>query len=178
MSTYNNAGNPCFDGHCLVSMADGTTRRVMDVSKGDALMGTNGKCSTVVCVVRTVCRNGKAYLVQMNGGLRVTPYHPIRMGGKFLFPCTVGTVQEMDCAAVYSFVLDSQHTATINHVECITLGHDFHDDPVARHPYFGSARVIHDLHKMAGWHTGFIQLRDGCLHRQANGHGLVTALVQ
>ena len=35
MASFHNAGNPCFDGQCLVKLANGTHKRVADMKRGD-----------------------------------------------------------------------------------------------------------------------------------------------
>jgi hypothetical protein len=53
---------------------------------------------------------------------------------------------------------------SINGRDCVTLGHGFQQNTVA-HPFFGSSKVIAELSAMAGWHSGLVSLRSGCLRR-------------
>ena len=79
-------------------------------------------------------------MIELDGGLIVTPWHPVRINGKWIFPCEVKDgILHMNkpCEAVYSFVLNKHHTMSINGVECVSLGHDFKGDVVG-HEYFGS----------------------------------------
>eukprot|EP00005_Dracoamoeba_jomungandri_P001453 CAMPEP_0174256730 /NCGR_PEP_ID=MMETSP0439-20130205/5932_1 /TAXON_ID=0 /ORGANISM="Stereomyxa ramosa, Strain Chinc5" /LENGTH=654 /DNA_ID=CAMNT_0015339467 /DNA_START=216 /DNA_END=2177 /DNA_ORIENTATION=+ len=77
MRQYNNSYAPCFDGRCLVAMHDGSSKKVEDIRKGDVVLSENGAASQVVCVVKTICEDGKRELVCLEGGLVVTPWHPI-----------------------------------------------------------------------------------------------------
>ena len=59
---------------------------------------------------------------------------------------------------MFSFVIDVEHVMIINDVECVTLGHNFTEDPVVAHPYFGTQRVIEDLSAAPFWATGEVTL--------------------
>lgn len=165
MNYYHSSANPCFHGNSLVKLASGTLKKVSEVKKGMTVATPVGS-SKVRCVVKTLCR-GTAHLVELGNGLLVTPFHPVRVEGRWEFPRNLGEVKELPCNAVYSFVLETGHIMIINNVECVTLGHNFQED-VVKHPYFGSEKIIDDLTKMRGWSTGFIELYPGCLVRDSN----------
>ena len=55
---------------------------------------------------------------------------------------------------VYSFVVENSHTVYIEGWECITLGHNIQNDPVASHPFWGTQQVIKCLKQKPGWKTG------------------------
>jgi len=157
-------------------MADGTHKLVKDVVRGDKVATLGNKSVEVLCVLKTHCRGNQTELVEMDGGLLVTPFHPIRLGGKWYFPCDVEQPILRECPAVYSFALkedSSDHVMIINGVECVTLGHNYVDDDVVRHPYFGTRKVVEDLRKMRGWERGVVELYSGgCMIRDP-----VTGLV-
>jgi hypothetical protein len=146
---------------------------VKDVRAGDWV--TSGEeTARVICVVKTVCFGGKTQLVTLPGGLKITPWHPIKVEGLWRFPCDLAEVQVgVPCAAVYSFLLDKTHTILINEIECVTLAHGFEGEVVS-HPYYGSSAVVRDLMKMGGWENGFVVLRAGCAIR--GDDGLVVGL--
>lgn len=125
--------------------------------------------------MKTICEGQRTSLVTLKGGLKVTPYHPVRQDGKWHFPCDLGIPEILPCHAVYSFVLDNNHVMIINGVECITLAHGFKDDPVVEHPYFGTDAVLEDLREMLGWEHGLVTLCTGCLQRDSKT-GLVSGL--
>mmetsp|Transcript_6365 Transcript_6365/g.3601 ORF Transcript_6365/g.3601 Transcript_6365/m.3601 type:complete len:88 (+) Transcript_6365:1705-1968(+) len=85
MSVYNNRHGVCFHGKCRVVMEDGTMKRVDQVSKNDMVL-SRGQHARVLCVTRTVCEDNKAYMVELPGGLTITPWHPVRIRGKWAFP--------------------------------------------------------------------------------------------
>ncbi len=166
-----NSSNPCFDGDCLVDMADGSRKKVRNIIKGDIVATLDGLVqsdATIKCVIRTDIENGRQRLVMLDGGLFVTPWHPIRKNGRWIFPANLGEPQEIPCSAVFSFVLDKDHIMIINNTECITLGHDFKED-IVQHPYFGTNKVIDDLKNMDGWSDGLIVLKSGCSQRDESG---------
>ena len=152
-------------------MATGDLKRVDQVRRGDSVQSRSGP-ATVLCVVRTQCKDGKASLVTLNG-LEITPWHPCSLDGgrSWHFPCDLCTAVQTTCPAVYSFVLQSGHTMLINGVQCVTLGHGL-KGAVVGHGYFGTSKVIQDLKAMKGWETGYIDMVHGCLMTRdpANGH--------
>jgi hypothetical protein len=121
----------------------------------------------VNCVVKTECEGGKADIVELKGGLRITPYHPIRINGKFFFPSIFADVVNVGCPYVYSFVLDKEHIMTINGIQCVTMGHNFVNDNVVRHPYFGSQAVIKDLSRLRGWNRGLVEINNEYILRDS-----------
>eukprot|EP00961_Rhodomonas_salina_P033956 456822-Rhodomonas_salina.2 len=185
MSAFNDVDNPCFHADALVRLADGSTRRCAELKKGDAVAAQDedgaARSARVVCVVRTECEGGRAKVVQLGGGLRVTPWHPVRLPGaaRWHFPAELGEVREQACEAVYSFVLDAGHVLSIDGWECVGLGHGF-DAPVAQHDYYGTARVIQvspdkalrrrrDLAALPGYEEGRVSFRAGPVLRGADG---------
>eukprot|EP01113_Clastostelium_recurvatum_P003822 TRINITY_DN1168_c0_g1_i2.p1 TRINITY_DN1168_c0_g1~~TRINITY_DN1168_c0_g1_i2.p1 ORF type:complete len:809 (+),score=247.47 TRINITY_DN1168_c0_g1_i2:121-2547(+) len=178
MSSYYSSSTPCFAGECLVTMWDGSLKRVDAITKGDRIMTPSNRVpATVRCVIKTHCAQGRTRLVTLQNGLKITPYHPVRVDGSWYFPCELVSDVEAPCAAVYSFVLDvvsqegAEHVMLINGVACVTLGHTFQEE-VVRHAYFGSTRVIDDLGRMRGWDRGLIEFSgegQGCMKRNESG---------
>jgi len=103
MSSYYNSSAPCFAGSCIVEMSDGTQKLVSDICKGDSVKTPSGISATITCVLKTICLSGTTSLVQLPGGLLVTPWHPVRVNSKWEFPANLGIASEQKCPAVYSF---------------------------------------------------------------------------
>ena len=159
MSRYYNSSTPCFAAG-NVRMADGRYIPVSRVAAGDVVLTDTGTAK-IVCVVATACNNGTNELVELEGGVLVTPWHPIRPRGtkEWKFPAELGTTQAYSCSLVYSFVLDNGAPfLQIGPFEAVSLGHGIKNDNVARHNYLGTSKVVDDLHLMVGWSEGFIQL--------------------
>jgi Mg-chelatase subunit ChlD len=167
MSMYNDRSAGCIDGMCLVLMADGSSKRVRDVAKGDHVRAGTGRIAEVRCVVVALCEGSVNDLVELDGGLRLTPYHPVQIAGKWHFPKALGAVELQSCAAVYNFVLASEHSIVVNGIACVTLGHGL-AEPVVQHPFFGTSAVIHDLKALRqgrSFDLGLIRFAPGCLMR-------------
>mmetsp|Transcript_28743 Transcript_28743/g.37726 ORF Transcript_28743/g.37726 Transcript_28743/m.37726 type:complete len:759 (+) Transcript_28743:142-2418(+) len=175
MSYYNNAANPCFAEDSLVMMSDRSFKKVKSIISGDEVWSKGGK-STVRCVVKTKCIGSKAHLANING-LLVTPYHPIKIGDEWQYPCAVAPIYEYDCEAVYSFVLDKHHTMVINGTECVSLGHGLHENAIVEHAYFGTKAVLQDLEKMEGWNSGLVHLQGAAVVRD-DETGKICRLLQ
>lgn len=157
MSMFYNVGGGCFDGECLVLMADGSKKPLNQVVQGDRVMTPTGT-SEVSCVVKTVCTGGCTELVELSGGLLATPWHPVRVAGVWRFPCELAVGVLRTCPAVFNLVLQGKHPSMlISGVECSVLGHGL-DDPVAAHEFFGSNRILEDLRRMPGWESGLVEL--------------------
>ena len=178
MASYHSSHNPCFDGACTVLMADGSSKRIEDLRRGDRLHGDKTP-PQVTCVIKTPTpTGGTVRLVQLPGGLRITPYHPVSLRDRgFVFPVELAPSLECaDCPAVYSFVLDGGHQMRINGVDCVTWAHGF-TDGAAAHPFFGTSAVLRDLERgdPKGFAAGYIILSGRGLQRDAET-GLVTSL--
>jgi len=108
----------------------------------------------------------------------ITPKHPVRVNGEWKYPCQLGEKKLVNCSAVYTFVLESEHVMIINGIECITLGKTF--DGKVKHDYFGTEAVVNDLMKLEGWNYGDIVLNDNDMKRggEANRVGGITSALK
>ena len=159
MQVFHNSSNVCFDGSCSALMIDGSYKLVRDIKQGDKIYSSKGNPAIIKCVIKTKIQSKKTELVCLEGGLRITPWHPVKINNIFVFPISMGYANIMDCEAVYNFVLEDQHIMNINGIECVTLGHGLEDNDVVKHEYFGTDRVIKDLEKFSGWKNGLVELR-------------------
>ena len=178
MTAFNTADGGCFNGENTVRMWDGgycegsnsdpeqtnaekTSRRYQFVNecvKGDLVWTPSGPASIVAVVRRKVGRSIK--MCKFPGGLHITPWHPVRPSGQmpWVFPCLwLGKVAMYHMDHFYDFVLDKYHVVEINNMEVITLGHGF-QEPVAKHEFYGTEKVIEDLKQVKGWEIGFVDL--------------------
>ncbi|CAF1014129.1 unnamed protein product [Rotaria sordida] len=174
MSVFYNASGGCFYGGCTVRLMNGTTKLIKHVQPGDRIAPHGGM---VNYVVKTKCQNKKAKMVVLDNGLIITAWHPIRVNQQWIMPCSlVSAPTEISCEEVYNFALDQGHTMFVNDIECVTLGHGFKDD-VVRHAYYGTQRVIEDLHQLdyEQNNTGIIEITQNTLIRNKKT-GLVSGL--
>ncbi len=148
-------------------MANGEYHRVDEICRGDMVSaGFQGQSAEILCVVRTRIDNQTPYLVEFEGGLLVTEMHPIRVNGQWRFPVEISPPRLCpDVPYIYSFVMKTSHVMVINGFECIGLGHNFTNDPVAVHPFLGSNRILEALSDLQGWKNGLVTLREGAFVR-------------
>jgi hypothetical protein len=182
MHHYMDEEGPCAHVSALVHMADGQRKRAGDVKRGDLVLTASGGASRVQCVLRTVSPNGKFDLVTLPTGLKLTPYHPVHVDGKWQFPIDVAGGKKASelCDAVVSFLLEDRAPAmVIENTSFITLAHGL-QEPVAEHEFFGTERVVDNLRQLNGWADGLVQLKAGaCQIRSAPApNGRVFALCQ
>lgn len=145
----------CFTGNCRIKMENGSRIRVDNLHKDDILWG--GYKIRAIVYTRV---NQDVNMIKLDGGLTITPWHPIKDKdtNEWVFPHYYGENQRMYVENWYNLVLDSGHIAHIDGREVATLGHDFTDNAVVRHPYFGTQAVIEDLKTREGWDKGIVTL--------------------
>jgi Mg-chelatase subunit ChlD len=168
MACYYNPRGGCIAGECHVALANGSTKRVDQIRKGDlvacgAQQQHHADSAEIVCVVKTKVPSGVRRMIHLPCGLVVTDYHPIRFAGEgWVFPARVTekVVCDTQVSHIYNFVMKSGHAMIVQGVECVTLGHSFTENDVIRHPYFGSDRVRKDLERINGWNDGLIEFED------------------
>jgi hypothetical protein len=168
----------CFHPRSRVSLSDGSFKQVQHIQKGDLVLDPSPSTPSgspvlcrVECVIKSHCATGSAEFVELSESLLITPWHPVRIDGKWRFPCKLAKPKRLPCDAVYNFVLspstaasECQHSMCIGGIECVTLGHHYQESTV-RHPYFGSQLVVNDLKRMNGWQSGLVELAPGALER-------------
>jgi len=172
-SSFYTASNPCIDGNGSVKLSNGGEKLVENLQKGDTIINSDGNISTILCVLKTSVKNGNTSLSIFNG-VRVTPYHPIRINKKWNFPCKLKEPMHLHCDYVYSFVLDKHHIMTVNDIDTITLGHGFTYDPIIEHPFFGTNKVIDNLKTRSGWDKGLIEIHE--YKPSYDSNGLISSL--
>ena len=182
MATYNTSIGPCAAEGCRVLMATGDYKNVEDICKGDQVItyhtekdesGRHNESyttSSIECVVKTKCDNGKAMMVKL-GELLITPYHPIidmvNLEKDWCFPVTKHTPREYDCNYMYSFVTENRHSLTIERYIFATFGHNLKEN-IVYHNYFGTDAVINDLKKFNTYNDGYVELTPDMLKRDPN----------
>jgi len=176
MDNFHNAYGGCISGDSTVSMANGTEKLVKNIVKGDIVKSADNQYATVICVIKTTFpENEKVSLVGFPGGLVITPWHPVRYNGRWEFPCMIGKLYDNSCKEVYNFVLDKNHSMSVNGMDCVTLGHGLTDD-VVKHEYWGTEKVINNLKQLVGWSTGFIDLNLSSTIQRDEVTGLVSSI--
>ena len=161
MCDYYNQRGGCFGGNSKVHVKGNKIKLVSKIEKGDIL--SNG--AKVECVIKIIVSSGQTEMVYING-LSITKWHPIIIDGVWVFPGERKNAYLKEIDTIYNFVLDSKHIITINDIECCTLGHNFTDNSVITHPYYGTNKIIDDLSLMDGWKEGKITINDNQFIRE------------
>lgn len=131
-------GGGCFSGNNTIQMVDGTTKLVKNLVKGDRIASPNSQNgATILCIVRTATFDGKTDMCQLDTGLMITPGHPIKMKGQWVYPRDVAERKTVNIDAFYNIVVNQGHIATVNGIELILLGHNY-TEGILKHPYLGS----------------------------------------
>lgn len=179
MAAFHDRFAGCIAGNCNVHMADGSTRRVDEIRKGDVVAAAMGfGPAEVQCVVRTLVQGSRLPLVELPGGGRVTAYHPVLLDGEWRFPVDVAPAVEQECRAVYTFVLEEGARAIIvDGLSCVPMGHSVKDG-AARHPFLGSRASAHALAKLPGFDCGLVDLGSACRAVRDMDTGLICDFVQ
>lgn len=161
MRDYYDLGGGCFGGNSRVHVKGNKCKLVSEIEKGDIL--SNG--AKVICVIKICVSSGQKEMVNING-LLITKWHPIIIDGEWIFPVERTYAYLEEIYMVYNFVLNDKHIITINNIECCTLGHNFTDNCVISHPYYGTNKIIDDLSKIKGWNEGKITINDNQFIRE------------
>lgn len=181
LAAYNSQTAPCFHGDSLITLVDGTIKPIKTLKKNDVVLtikdtfDTNTKGSSVVkCVLETVFPENYSDLVSFDCGLKITPWHPILTNDGWKYPEDVGDIKRCECKSVFSILLENDHIVKINDVYCITLAHNYKNNKILNHPYYGTNKIVDDLMNMPGYDIGHI--RTLCSPVERDNDGKVTKL--
>ena len=173
MSYYNDAGGGCMHSDCLITMANGSKTALKNIKRGDKIMSLSENniqtSAYVICVVETKINSKIREMIELPGGLKITPWHPVKYSvysmennkliNNWMFPSTINNTTLVCVDSIITLVLDEHHVAIVNDVPCITLAHNF-TNGVLDHPYYGTNKVLYDLQMHYGWNYGHIILKD------------------
>jgi len=190
---YQGGGGGCFGAGASVGVVTGvgdktvvTARPISEVRAGDVVEVAGGALHTsrVVCVVE-VARPAAKQMCRFEGGLEITPKHPVKLEGAWRRPRDVcsetaggGELVTMESDyCVYNLVLEGEgeqaRVLLVNGLECVTWGHGLSGDPVVEHAYWGSEQILRDLEEMHGWDEGHIQLGEDSFVRESKSGEVV-----
>lgn len=155
-ASLHNQGSGCFQASVLVTSANGNRYPVSKIKKGDLLKTPKG-FTRVICVIEIMQSPNGCLMCDLGDNTLITPYHPIMYNGKWCFPLDHFPYRVCNIDKVYNFVLEKDHQIYINDILTPTFGHNLKGD-VIEHPFFGSHRIIEDLEKLDGYHTGLVTI--------------------
>ena len=163
MSAYNDPNGGCFDSNCSITMGDGSKKILKNLKAGDIIMSAKEDntlvTAKVVCILEIKNTMGIKEFVDFEGGLYITPWHPIKYNNEWVFPANIKAPVIKQSNSIITLVLDNYHIGFINGYQCIMLGHNFKDG-ILNHPYDGTNKVIDDLKENHGWYSGHVVVND------------------
>jgi uncharacterized protein YegL len=180
MLDYLNQVSGCMHGVCTTLVKDPTTGvnafvAMRDVCRGMLVQVDDDEFKRVTYVVKYNVESGIHKYVSFEGGLIITPWHPIFVDDKWEFPSESddGVNGEVCSDSHYSFVLEDSAHIIVNGIRCATLGHGLKGDVIG-HEYFGTNKVIEDLTMMDIDGTGYVVVSN-VVRDDTNGN--VTKLI-
>lgn len=179
MRNIMNADAGCILGSCIIKLAEGFSKPLIDIKKGDTLIdGSKVICNLITKFHGEMCKIGD---------LAITPYHPIIFKNQWQLPIDIVIANKDDDPIkfqiikapepnwVCTLVLNKNHVINAEGYRCISLGHGFTEE-VLKHEFFGTDKILNNLRELRGWERGVIRLKGYKLQRDI--HGCVQGMVQ
>jgi len=165
MRAYNFSGG-CFSGNSFVKNVHGKNIFVENLKKGDLVeCPISGKTTEILCLIAMPKLKSRKMIVFKETGLEITPFHPVKVGGEWVFPNDlvddVSVVEEFTDDVVYN-VLTTGSSLSVNGVVACTLGHNL-TEAVVKHEYFGNFdAIVTDLNNLdaEGFSQGFVEVTE------------------
>lgn len=170
------ANGGCIDAGAFVQTADGWIR-LREARRG-LVVSTAGGPAAVETVVRARARALCEVRASPDAaGVRLTPWHPVRVGGGWAFPADVARVVAAD-ADVVSVLLEAGAVGdravlrvaagpADGVIEAVALAHGIEGRAVG-HPFYGTARVREALGRFPAA-DGVVTLEDAVVERDEAG---------
>ena len=168
-------GVTCVLPETIVQMANGQSKMAESVQKGDLVQVYNKDTATfgnakIVCVVYSKASFSEP-VIQLDPTDEyslITKWHPVvdTQSLKSLFPCKSKTSVQLEAGTTkrINFVLDDGHLLVIGSSKkyaMFTLGHNYMNDSVASHPFFGTDKVLQSLQNQKGYEVGEVFVKGG-----------------
>jgi len=157
MEGYYRTDSGCFDGDGTVLLANNTYMKVKELKKGDKLLNHNNDECIIECIIKQNI-NSDVDVCSVNGML-ISPYHPIFLFNKWVFPATEFKIHKRFIESYYNIVLESNDTIIINSIPVITLGHNLNTNEITKHDYYGTNKIRDDLKIIEGYDNGLIECK-------------------
>jgi len=174
MYSMHTQDGPCFAGSCKALLKSGRTCNVSDLMVEDEIITTIRDLTKTAKIIGITYTCGLIEVIKIRKGPTVTPWHPVKEAIYREWEIPKGKTDTV--YVVYNIALDKHHSISLNDWDVITLGHNNTSDPVAKHPYFGTQRVIDDLSKFEAWKRRFpIELHNENIYRNKDT-GLIDSI--
>jgi hypothetical protein len=157
MEGYYRTDSGCFDGDGTVLLANNTYMKVKELKKGDKILNHNNKECIIECIIKQNI-NSDVDVCSVNDML-ISPYHPIFLFNKWVFPATEFKIHKRFIESYYNIVLESDDTIIINSIPVITLGHNLNTNEITKHDYYGTNKIRDDLKMIDGYDNGLIECK-------------------
>jgi hypothetical protein len=157
MEGYYRTDSGCFDGDGTVLLANNTYMKVKELKKGDKILNHNNKECIIECIIKQNI-NSDVDVCSVNDML-ISPYHPIFLFNKWVFPATEFKIHKRFIESYYNIVLESDDTIIINSIPVITLGHNLNTNEITKHDYYGSNKIRDDLKIIESYNDGLIECK-------------------
>ncbi|KAG4089190.1 hypothetical protein H8356DRAFT_1280383 [Neocallimastix lanati (nom. inval.)] len=163
MSNFINRYGGCFNGEAIVLLANGKTKFVKDLKKGDQL---NNNAIVQCLIEQRSNKYSKAYMCNIDGIL-FTPYHPICKDDQWYFPIDLVQSKPVSIDSWFNLILNDEINGKYevefeNGIKAITLGHYRKENKILKHGYFGTDLVLKDLKERdpLGYSKGYIFIEE------------------
>lgn len=153
-----NAGG-CWAPESLIRMADGSRKEIQHVRPGDRVRTEGGNYATVLYTLELGTKQPLLKMCRVSE-LWLTPYHPVKIGGRWRNPCDLVATMEMPMPKLFNLILDGGHVVEISGAMTVSLGHGLTEAGVS-HPFFGSReRIITAISGQPGFAEGRVTYDD------------------
>lgn len=154
----------CVHGAGKVKLANGTTCRLDALRAGAKVRlacptDQTNPFGTVTVTLKTKLIS-TTDMVELNGGLIATAWHPVKVGDEWQFPMDVSTqnVRSKGPASnypevvyVYSIGVTGGYGIIVDDIPVITLGHGILEHKVLAHKYYGTDLVLKEVEMVKAW---------------------------
>ncbi len=147
MSQYNDVSSKCFAATCAVKLKDGEKVKAVTLQRGMEVLTPIGP-KKVEAILMTKVKDKKMCRI---GDLLITPWHPIRVDNKWIYPNDIAKETILHSGTICSILLeectdDMAHGVYVEGHWVVTLGHGLTHSSTEgdRRPHadFGDRRTI------------------------------------
>jgi len=176
-AVFNNSSGSCFEGSMPVLMADGSTKAIQNIRRGDRVYTPSGPAIVMYVVEFNIYARSQP-MSKLGSEVLVTPWHPYRVANSngqyspWTFPADSVHYTDRAIQKVYNLVLNKGHIIQANQFQFVTLAHEFQEEPL-KHGFFGTEACIVALRDQPGFDIGRPVYKN-CVATKDPHTGLIT----